>query len=172
MMLDLQEAARVMNAAGTARSLKSGGWSVDTRTQNPGDVFFALRGPNFDGHDFVAAALTSGAAGVVVEQGIGAAGELVVRDSLAALQHLAAWARSQWGGTVIAVTGSAGKTTTKDAIAHLLSVEFAVGKTVGNLNNHVGVPLSILRLPDDSRAAVRHAYPPWVSRRRATTTRS
>lgn len=154
MMLDLQEAARVMRAAGTPRAAQAGGWSVDTRTQNPGDVYFALRGPNFDGHDFVPAALASGAAALVVERGIGAAGELVVSDSLAALQHLAAWARSQWGGTVIGVTGSAGKTTTKDAIAHLLSAELSVGKTVGNLNNHVGVPLSILRLPNDSRVGV------------------
>jgi UDP-N-acetylmuramoyl-tripeptide--D-alanyl-D-alanine ligase len=143
-----------MNASGTARAARAGGWSVDTRTQNPGDVFFALRGPNFDGHDFVPAAVTGGAGAVVVEQAMGASGELVVGDSLVALQHLAGWARGQWGGKVIGVTGSAGKTTTKDAIAHLLAVDFPVGKTVGNLNNHVGVPLSILRLPDDSRVGV------------------
>jgi UDP-N-acetylmuramoyl-tripeptide--D-alanyl-D-alanine ligase len=154
MTLDLQEASRVMHAAGTARGVSAGGWSVDTRTQNSGDVFFALRGPNFNGHDFVATALAQGAAAVVVEKGTGAAGELMVSDSLVALQSLAAWARNRWGGAVIGVTGSAGKTTTKDAIAHLLSVDWPVGKTVGNLNNHVGVPLSILRLPDESRVAV------------------
>ncbi len=154
MILDLQEAAHIMNASGAARSGQAGGWSVDTRTQNPGDVFFALRGPNFDGHNFVSAALANGAAAAVVERSTGAAGELVVSDSLAALQRLAAWARHRWGGKVIGVTGSAGKTTTKDAIAHLLSVELPVGKTIGNFNNHVGVPLSILRLPDESRVAV------------------
>jgi UDP-N-acetylmuramoyl-tripeptide--D-alanyl-D-alanine ligase len=154
MTLDLQDIARVMEAAGSPRPVKVAGWSVDTRTQNAGDVFFALRGPNFDGHDFVAAALEKAAAAAVVERSTGASAELVVRDSLVALQRLATWARRQWGGTVIGVTGSAGKTTTKDAIAHLLSVELPTGKTAGNLNNHVGVPLSVLRLPETSRVAV------------------
>ena len=143
-----------MLAAGNPRPLKAGGWSVDTRTQNPGDVYFALHGPNHDGHAYVAAAVANGAAAVVVERGFGLADELVVSDTLRALQDLGAWARRQWGGTVIGVTGSAGKTTTKDAIAHLLSTGLAVGKTVGNFNNHVGVPLSILRMPGDSRAGV------------------
>ncbi len=75
-------------------------------------------------------------------------------DTLKALEELGAWARSHWGGDVIGVTGSAGKTTTKDAIAHLLAAGMQVGKTVGNFNNHVGVPLSILRLPDGCRVAV------------------
>jgi len=154
MTLDLQEVAAVMDARGTPRPLKVRSWSVDTRTQNSGDVFFALRGPNFDGHNFVTAALEKGAAAAVVEKTTGAAGELVVSDTLAALQRLSAWARGKWGGRVIGVTGSAGKTTTKDAIAHLLAAKFAVGKTIGNLNNHVGVPLSILRLPDEARVAV------------------
>ena len=154
MTLDLEQAARVMNASGAPQLVKVAGWSVDTRTQNPGDVFFALRGPNFDGHDFVPAALTNGAAAAVVERSSGVDRELVVTDSLVALQRLASWARDRWGGRVVGVTGSAGKTTTKDAIAHLLSGEFTVGKTVGNFNNHVGVPLSMLRLPDESRVGV------------------
>jgi UDP-N-acetylmuramoyl-tripeptide--D-alanyl-D-alanine ligase len=127
---------------------------VDTRTQNAGDVYFALRGPNHDGHNFLPAAVDKGAAALVVERSTGLPGELVVRDTLCALQTLGSWARAQWGGTIIGVTGSAGKTTTKDAIAHLLAGEIRTGKTVGNFNNHVGVPLSILRLPDESTAAV------------------
>jgi UDP-N-acetylmuramoyl-tripeptide--D-alanyl-D-alanine ligase len=154
MTLDLQEVARAMRAEGNPPPLKVTGWSVDTRTQNPGDLYFALRGPHHDGHDFVGAAAVRGAAAVVVERGTGAPNELVVSDTLKALQELAAWARVKWGGTAIGVTGSAGKTTTKDAIAHLLAVEMPVGKTSGNFNNHVGVPLSILSLPDGCRAAV------------------
>ena len=154
MTLDLQEVARAMRAAGNPPAVKVTGWSVDTRTQNAGDLYFALRGPNHDGHDFVGAALARGAAGVVVERTTGAPNELVVSDTLEALQELAAWARAKWGGTVVGVTGSAGKTTTKDAIAQLLAVELPVGKTAGNFNNHVGVPLSILSLADGCRAAV------------------
>jgi UDP-N-acetylmuramoyl-tripeptide--D-alanyl-D-alanine ligase len=154
MTLDLQEIAAVMGAAGTPRPARASGWSVDSRTQTPGDVFFALRGPNHDGHQFVQAALKNGAAAAVVDHNTGLDGELVVSDTLAALQTLAAWARNRWGGRVVGVTGSAGKTTTKDAIAHLLAAEFRVGKTIGNFNNHVGVPLSIVRLPDEAEAAV------------------
>ena len=169
MTLKLQEVARAMRAGGDPRPVEVSGWSVDTRTQNAGDVYFALRGPNFDGHNFVAAALEKGAAAVVVERRWGdpiggligdagrgqfAADELRVDDTLQALEDLGAWARLHWGGEVIGVTGSAGKTTTKDAIAHLLAAEMPVGKTLGNFNNHVGVPLSILRLPDGCRAAV------------------
>ena len=143
-----------MGAHGRSAALHVSGWSVDTRTQNPGDVYFALRGPNHDGHDFVPAALERQAAAVVVERPSGAPNELLVADTMRALQELAGWARTRWGGKVVGVTGSAGKTTTKDATAHLLAVELTVGRSAGNLNNHVGTPLSILRLPDDCRAAV------------------
>src|SRR4051812_7294303 len=127
MTLDLQEVARAMGAAGNPCRVKVTGWSVDTRTQNAGDVYFALRGPNFDGHMFADAAREKGAAAVVVEHGGQAAGAghrgatdtLVVADTLCALQRLGQWARTQWAGNVVGVTGSAGKTTTKDAIAHL-----------------------------------------------------
>jgi len=130
------------------------GWSVDTRTLSPGDAFFALRGPNHDGHAYVPLAQQKGAAAVIVEHPTPGPNVLVVPDSLVALQNLAAWARQRWGGRIVGITGSAGKTTAKDAIAHMLAVELPVGKTVGNLNNHVGVPLSILRLPDESSVGV------------------
>ncbi len=168
MTLDLQDVARAVGARGVPPPVAVAGWSIDTRTLQAGDVYFALRGANFDGHAFVPAAMEKGAAAVVVEEGSGGAdgstwqglaGEtacptLKVSDTLEALQNLGKWARLRWGGTVVGVTGSAGKTTTKDAIAHLLSQEMPTGRTIGNLNNHVGVPLSILRLADDCQAAV------------------
>jgi UDP-N-acetylmuramoyl-tripeptide--D-alanyl-D-alanine ligase len=130
------------------------GWSVDTRTLEPGDLYFALRGPSHDGHDFVEQAIQKGAAVAVVDHVMpGVEKAIVVGDTLEALQSMAKQARDCWAGQVVGVTGSAGKTTTKDAIAHLLSVEVKVGKTIGNLNNHVGAPLSILRLPDECRVA-------------------
>lgn len=128
--------------------------SVDTRTLQPGDLFFALRGAR-DGHDFAAEALRKGAAGVVADHPLPLEGlVIVVPDTLAALQALAARVRREWGGVLVAITGSAGKTTTKDVIARLLSVAFPVGKTEGNLNNHIGVPLSLLRMPRDCRVGV------------------
>src|SRR5215471_16673353 len=127
MILELHEIAAVMRAAGSVQPGKVTGWSVDTRTQNVGDVFLALRGPNHDGHHFVKAALERGAAAAVVDHETGGGRELIVKDTLEALQGLSAWARVRWGGKVVGVTGSAGKTTTKDAIAHLLAAEFAVG---------------------------------------------
>jgi UDP-N-acetylmuramoyl-tripeptide--D-alanyl-D-alanine ligase len=134
---------------------QASGYSVDTRTLQPGDLFFALRGPNHDGHEHITEAFQRQAAAAVVEQAApGAGAQIIVPDTLAALQCLAQWARKFWGGRVVAVTGSAGKTTTKDAIAHLLATRFPTGKTNGNFNNHVGLPLSILRLPDECRAAV------------------
>jgi UDP-N-acetylmuramoyl-tripeptide--D-alanyl-D-alanine ligase len=130
------------------------GWSVDSRTVAPGDLFFALRGPNHDGHAFVEDVLRRGAVAAVVDHAVGAGDQLVVPDTLAALETLACWARGQWGGQVVGVTGSAGKTTTKEVIAQLLAAGMAVGKTAGNLNNHVGLPLSILRIPQEAHAAV------------------
>ncbi|MGI8742136.1 MAG: UDP-N-acetylmuramoyl-tripeptide--D-alanyl-D-alanine ligase [Bryobacteraceae bacterium] len=128
-------------------------YSVDTRTLQPGDVFFALRGPNHDGNQYIAEALARGASKVIAEQP--APGPvIVVPDTLKALQQFASEARERWDGDVIAITGSAGKTSTKDVIAALLATAMPVGKTEGNFNNHVGLPLSVLRLPEDARVAV------------------
>jgi UDP-N-acetylmuramoyl-tripeptide--D-alanyl-D-alanine ligase len=132
-----------------------GSWSIDTRTIDPGACFFALRGPTHDGHDHVAAAFERGASMAVVDHQIDANGvQFIVNDTTLALAQLGGAARIQWGGTVIGVTGSAGKTTTKDTIADLIAIAYRTGRTVGNFNNHLGVPLSILRLPDNAQVAV------------------
>src|SRR5215471_16154351 len=134
MTLEIHKVAKEIQAAGIPPAGSASGWSVDTRTQSPGDVYFALRGPHHDGHDFLRTASGQGAAALVVEKSYGLPGELLVNDTLCGLQTLGSWARKEWGGTVIGVTGSAGKTTTKDAIAHLLAAEMPTGKTVGNFN--------------------------------------
>jgi len=140
---------------GEASSASVSGWSIDSRTVNPGECFFALRGPLKDGHDYVVNVLERGASVAIVDHPVDARiPQLVVPDTLVALQQLARKARERWGGTVVGITGSAGKTTTKDAIASLLNVQIKTGRTIGNYNNHYGVPLSILRLSDDCRAAV------------------
>lgn len=134
--------------------------STDTRTMEPGALFVALKGENHDGHDHVASAFEKGAAAAVVSRPVEAKGPLLeVADTLEAMQRLAGAARERWirsgaGRTLVGVTGSAGKTTTKDAIAGVLATRYRIGKTPGNLNNHIGVPLSLLNLPDDADAAV------------------
>ncbi|MEP6714428.1 MAG: UDP-N-acetylmuramoyl-tripeptide--D-alanyl-D-alanine ligase [Terriglobia bacterium] len=131
------------------------GWSIDSRTLNPGDCFFALRGPSHDGHDHVAEVFEKGASIAIVERAMNHSGpQLVVDDTSLALQRLGHDVRKRWGGAVVAVTGSAGKTTTKDTIASLVATQFRTGRTVGNFNNHLGVPLSILRMPDKSQVGV------------------
>ncbi len=154
MMLDLEEVSRALGANAASGGAVTG-WSVDTRTLAAGDLFFALRGPAHDGHCFVESAFQKGASAAVVERPFAAfPAAIAVPDTQAALESLASWARGRWTGRMIAVTGSAGKTTTKDIIAAMLAAALSVGKTAGNLNNHVGLPLSILRLPEEARAAV------------------
>ncbi len=133
------------------------GWSIDSRTLQPGDVFFALPGAAHDGGEFVSAAFDKGAAAAVATSGSSNGTServLVVPDVLNALGDLARWAVRQWNGDVIGVTGSAGKTSTKDVIASLLSTGIPTGKTAGNFNNHIGLPLSVLRLDAGAKAAV------------------
>ena len=155
MTLELKEVAQAIGAAEAPPDGRATGFSVDSRTLERGDLFIALRGPNHDGHDFAAEAFRKGAVAAVVERPVAAEGPLLtVPDTYRALKDLAAYARLRWTGTVVGVTGSAGKTTTKEAIAHLLGTRLAVGKSAGNYNNHVGVPLSILRLSESCQAAV------------------
>src|SRR5579864_8982654 len=138
------------------------GYSIDSRTIGPDELFFAVRGERFDGHDFVAAAVERGAIAAVVSRArvatlpdaALAVPLLIAEDPLLALQALAAHVRRQWGRKVIAVTGSAGKTTTKEAIAAALGARFRVLKSQGNLNNAYGLPLQLLRLEPEHEFAV------------------
>jgi UDP-N-acetylmuramoyl-tripeptide--D-alanyl-D-alanine ligase len=135
------------------------GYSIDSRTVQSGELFFAVKGERLDGHDFVEQALSRGAIGAVVRKDQLArysnpAGLLAVDDTLVALQTLATAVRKKWGKTAIGITGSMGKTTTKEAMAHLLAIKYRVHRTKGNFNNHFGLPLGLLTLEPEYDLAV------------------
>ncbi|HZI58545.1 MAG TPA: UDP-N-acetylmuramoyl-tripeptide--D-alanyl-D-alanine ligase [Verrucomicrobiae bacterium] len=134
------------------------GYSIDSRTINPGDLFIAIAGERFDGHEYVEAALKKGAVGAVIRSDKKYTGDprrvLRVEDTMKALQSLGAAARRLWGKPLLAVTGSAGKTTTKEILADILSTRFRVMKSSGNLNNHIGLPLQLLKLESEHDLAV------------------
>ncbi|MGH9377508.1 MAG: UDP-N-acetylmuramoyl-tripeptide--D-alanyl-D-alanine ligase [Terriglobia bacterium] len=142
-------------SAGTAR-----GYSIDSRSVQRGDLFFAIRGPRYDGHEFVAQALERGAVAAVVREGFEPPSPEVssalihVHDPAQALQQLARAVRQRWTGRLVGITGSTGKTTTKEMLAAVLEPKFRVLKSEGNLNNHLGVPLTLLRLTSETEVAV------------------
>jgi UDP-N-acetylmuramoyl-tripeptide--D-alanyl-D-alanine ligase len=142
-----------------------GAVSIDTRTLVPGDLFFAIRGERFDGADFVSAAVQAGAAGVVVRRGRadheggarpfpGGTAVIEVDETTTALQALARAVRRDSGTKVVAITGSAGKTTTKEVTSEFLAARYTVARNRGNLNNHIGLPLSLLELRHRPEIAV------------------
>ena len=133
------------------------GVSTDTRQLAGGELFVALRGDRFDGHDYVGAAMDAGAIGALVdteEAAAGRAGLIVVPDTLIGLQRLAHWWRTELAIPVVGLTGSNGKTSTKDFTRSVLSQRFQVRATQGNLNNHIGVPLSVLALTEEDEVGV------------------
>jgi UDP-N-acetylmuramoyl-tripeptide--D-alanyl-D-alanine ligase len=161
MNLSLEEISKAVGGTlSGGSSAKVRGYSIDTRTLNPGDLFFAIRGPRFDGHEFVATAAEKKAAAAVVDvTAVGALYErpgghrpplqlplITVASTTEALQQLAREVRRMWGMPIIGVTGSAGKTTTKEMIAAVLGKKFTVLRSVGNLNNEFGLPLCLLRV--------------------------
>jgi UDP-N-acetylmuramoyl-tripeptide--D-alanyl-D-alanine ligase len=146
-------------------------WSIDSRTVSAGDLFVAIHGDRFDGHAFVAAALAAGAAGVVVAAPRPGSGQataalppaaeggqaplvIQVDDTVRALQDAAREVRRRSGATVVAITGSAGKTTTKELTAEFLAAKYTVFRNKGNFNNHIGLPLSLLELGSRPDVAV------------------
>lgn len=166
MKLTLEQVAHWTHAEGDFDSYaEATGYSIDSRTVAAGELYFAVRGERLDGHEFVASALAKGAVAAVVSAGwpepkeVDSTRLLRVPDpdgcgGLAALQRLARAVRREWGGRVIAITGSAGKTTTKDAVAQVLGARFRVLKSQGNLNNGFGLPMQLLRLETEHEVAV------------------
>ena len=144
---------------GSLPNAVASGYSIDSRTIRPDEVFFAVKGEKMDGHDFIAAALEKRAAAAVVSRANMGSWQsrspvIPVDDTLLALQTLATAVRRLWAKPLIAVTGSAGKTTTKEAIAHVLSTRFCVHKSEGNFNNHFGLPLMLLKVEPEHDLAV------------------
>lgn len=139
------------------------GFTIDSQRVRAGDLFFAIRGERLDGHRFVAEAIRHGASGAIVSDvsavPIGASGEpagitIVVPDTTEALQMIAQFIRRRSGARVVAITGSVGKTTTKELVAAFLETRYRVFRNEGNLNNHIGLPLSLLELRHCPEVAV------------------
>ena len=135
------------------------GVTTDTRTMKPGSLFFALEGDNFDAHDFLERAVGGGAVALVVRRipedlKLGRCAVIEVGDPLRALQKLAHWYRGELGAVVIGITGSNGKTSTKDFTSAVIGQRYQVHATSGNLNNHIGLPLTILGADDDDEVLV------------------
>ena len=159
MKLPLSRITEFLNASATGIDPRAVaiGYSIDSRTIRPGELFFAVKGETLDGHDFVDQALGKGAIAAVVSQENPPRSDLPlirVDDTLLALQTLATAVRRLWGKSLIGVTGSTGKTTTKEAIAHVLASRYRVHKSEGNFNNHFGLPLMLLKLEPDHDIAV------------------
>jgi UDP-N-acetylmuramoyl-tripeptide--D-alanyl-D-alanine ligase len=158
--LPLFRIAEFLSAAGEFdHEAVAQGYSIDSRTIQPGELFFAVKGERMDGHDFVSQALEKGAVAAVIRKDRSPRYAnktllMSVDDTLAALQTLASAVRRLWGKPVVGVTGSAGKTTTKEAVAHVLSTRFRVLKSEGNFNNHFGLPLMLLKIEPEHDIAV------------------
>ncbi|KPK56077.1 MAG: hypothetical protein AMS22_02595 [Thiotrichales bacterium SG8_50] len=149
------ECARVLDAELRGEDVAVNGLSIDSRTLQPGQLFVALRGPRFDGHKFVSDAHASGAAASLVEHSVAdALPQIIVRDSRHALGALSSVWRQRFALPVVAVTGSNGKTTVKEMLASILATLGPTLATQGNLNNDIGVPLTLARLTEQHRSAV------------------
>src|ERR1700747_2231701 len=147
--------------AGLDPMARLAGVSIDSRTIRAGELFIAIHGPSHDGHDHVAGAFERGAlAAVVAAAKVGQfpdairAKSIVVEDTFVALKQFARAVREVWGGKIAGVTGSVGKTTTKEILAALLGARFRVLKSEGNFNNEYGLPLTLFRLDETHQAAV------------------
>ena len=136
--------------------LANPGIETDSRKLKQGDIFFALKGPNFNGNRFAEQALDAGAAYVVVDDYDGQENNRIIKvpDVLASLQQLAKFHRQKFTIPFIAITGSNGKTTTKELVSEVLSAKYTTYATRGNLNNHIGIPITLLKIKNDAEMAV------------------
>lgn len=150
----LQELARAIGARPPRGKRTFRSVSTDTRTLQPGDVFFALTGEHFDGHAFVSQAFEHGACAAVTREPTQAGPAFLVPDPLKALQDFAASHRKRYDVALLALTGSCGKTSSRDLAAALLATKYRVAKTQGNLNNEIGCPLSLLQLDETTEIAL------------------
>lgn len=150
--------AELLHHARPAGQVPIAGITTDSRSIKPGQLFVALRGENFDGHDFLDAAAAAGATAILVSDAARATGTgipaYVVDDTLVALGRLGSYWRTAWGKTVVGVAGSNGKTSTKELLKAALGHSFEVHATSGNLNNRIGVPLTLLAIPPQADVAV------------------
>lgn len=154
-VFSLSDVAKEINATQKGEDVKIEGVTTDTRSIEAGQLFVALQGPNFDAHDFAEDAIKAGARALLVSRELPlSAPQLVVKDTLIALGQLAAWWRSQLAIPFMAVTGSNGKTTVKEMLASIFSTLGNALSTRGNLNNHIGVPLTLLSVSKDHDAAI------------------
>jgi UDP-N-acetylmuramoyl-tripeptide--D-alanyl-D-alanine ligase len=155
MMRRLSEFAAAMGGTLSGADAEFAAVCTDSRSLRPGELFVALAGPRFDGHSFIAEVAAKGAAGAVVSRRLETAlPQIVVADVLDALQAGAVAWRAQWAGPLVGVGGSNGKTTTKELLAAILGAAGPCRATRGNLNNHIGVPLTLLTLEPSDRSAV------------------
>jgi len=160
-LLQISEPMLAALGTGLDPMARVAGVSIDSRTVRPGELFVAVHGPRHDGHEFVEGALGRGAlAAVVAESQASRYGEgvrnrcIVVADTFDALKQLARAVREAWGGKIAGITGSVGKTTTKEILAALLGAKLRILKSEGNFNNEYGLPLTLFRLEETHQAAV------------------
>lgn len=150
------EIADVLSAARPNGDKKINGFAIDSRNIKPGDCFFAIKGENFHGEDFLDKAFENGASCAIVSKTCKDKNNnlIYVNDVVSAMATLAKWYRNKCGFKVVAVTGSAGKTTTRDMIFHVLTDRFKCHKPIKNFNNHIGLPVTLLNAPQDTQVCI------------------
>ncbi|MEO7804464.1 MAG: Mur ligase domain-containing protein, partial [Actinomycetota bacterium] len=158
MKMSIEEATRVMGATlvlGKGPRAQVAGASIDSRSISPGELFFAITGEFLDGHDFAEDASRKGAAGVVVSREVSTDGDqLIVADPAVALVRLASWVRDSIDPLVVGVTGSVGKTSTKDLLHAVAAERYSTVAATGSFNNDLGVPLTLLRTLEETEVLV------------------